>query len=79
MNQTEAELKLMIATIESVEQHLEMMKKAIAYDAACKDESYFHVFDNMISELRGARDKLDKLDWAKQNPLPKCSSGNGLA
>ena len=77
MNPTEANLKLAIAygdptafgrrraparaTIESVEQHLEMMKRAIAYDAACKDESYFHVFDDMVSDLRSCRERLGNI------------------
>ena len=71
MNKAEANFQLAIANLESVEQHLEMMKRAIAYDAACKDESYYHVFDNMISELRSCRDKLNQVKWATKNSLPK--------
>lgn len=61
MNKTEADLKIAIATLESVEQHLDLTRKAIAHDAVCKDENYHHVFQNMIYELRQCREKLGKL------------------
>ena len=61
MNQTEADLKLTIATIESVEQHLDVTSKAIAHDACCKDENYSHVFNGMISDLRECRERLDSV------------------
>ncbi|MGL5944239.1 MAG: hypothetical protein ACRC2S_28490 [Waterburya sp.] len=61
MNKTEAEIKLAIATLESVEQHLDLTKKAIAHDACCKSDSYHHVFDGMIQDLIDCRETLQKL------------------
>lgn len=58
MNPTEADIKLAIATIESVEQHLDIVRKAIAHDAICQDESYHHVFNDMITDLRSCRERL---------------------
>ena len=61
MNKTEADLKLAIATIESVEQHLDVTRKVIAHDACCKEEKYSHVFNGMISDLRECRERLDSI------------------
>ncbi len=58
MNQTEAEIKLAIATIQSVEQHLELMKKAIAHDAISKDDNYHFVFKGMMEDLFNTRERL---------------------
>lgn len=74
MNQTEADLKLMIATIESVEQHLDLIRKAIAHDAVSKDECYFHVFQGLIEDLSGCRDKLKNISKA----IPAFSSSNSF-
>ncbi len=59
MNHTEADLKLAIATIQSVEQHLELMKKAIAHDAVHQDDNYHYVFQGMIEELFNTRERLE--------------------
>ena len=62
MTKTEAELKLTIATLESIEQHLDLTRKAIAYDATCRDEDYRHVFNGMIDELRSCREIMLKIE-----------------
>ena len=61
MNKTEADLKFAITTMKSIEQHLDVTRKAIAHDACCKDDSYFHVFNGMISDLRECRERLDSI------------------
>lgn len=71
MNKTEAELKLAIATLESVEQHLDLIRKAIAFDAVCEDENYRHVFQGMIADLRDCRENLDRIARSVSH---KCSS-----
>jgi hypothetical protein len=55
MNKTEAHLKVAIATLESVEQHIDLVRKAIAHDAECKQEKYHHVCQLPDAHLLGDR------------------------
>ncbi len=61
MNQTEADIKLACATIQSVEQHIDLIRKAIAYDASHKDDNYHYVFQGLIDDLFNTRERLERI------------------
>lgn len=67
MKPTQADIKLAIATIESVEQDLDVVRKAVAHDACCPDASYHHLFNNMINHLRECRDRLNSVERSESH------------
>ena len=56
------ELKRAIALVQSVEQRIELTRKAIAYDTNDGSDNYELVFKEMVSDLYSCRMKLSDIE-----------------